>query len=158
MLAALFKRVLEPGLKAGRHIRLKKPAAAVFILSGFRCSKELLKQMQIKTLVEVLDGEVVCGEEFLGREVTYGFASDLMSDVLTLDCDRMVLLTGLTNLQTIRTAEMGDIECIVFVRNKKILPAMKEIASENDMVLIQCRYSMFKAVSLLYEAGLKPVY
>ena len=114
--------------------------------------------MKIKELANILEGEVVCGEQFLEKEVVYGFASDLMSDVLTLDCNEMVLLTGLTNLQTIRTAEMADIECIVFVRNKKIMPAMAEIAAENDMVLIQCRFSLFRAASLLHNAGLKPVY
>jgi hypothetical protein len=114
--------------------------------------------MKIRRLLEVLDGELVCGERFLEKEVRWGFASDLMSDVLTLDTDKLVLVTGLNNLQTIRTAEMADIECIVFVRNKKILPPMIEIASENEMVLIECRFSMFGAIARLHEAGLKPVY
>ncbi|WP_291856228.1 hypothetical protein [Marinilabilia sp.] len=114
--------------------------------------------MKISRLLEVLDGELVCGERFLDNEVLWGFASDLMSDVLTLDTDKLVLVTGLNNLQTIRTAEMADIECVVFVRNKKILPPMIEIASEHEMVLIECRFSMFGAIARLYEAGLKPVY
>jgi hypothetical protein len=50
------------------------------------------------------------------------FASDLMSDVLTLKNDNLVLITGLATLQTIRTAEMADINCIIFVRNKKVSP------------------------------------
>lgn len=114
--------------------------------------------MKIENLVDVLDGNVVIGGEFLRKEVLFGFASDLMSDVLTLDTDKLVLVTGLNNLQTIRTAEMADIECIVFVRNKRVLPPMLEIASEHEMVLIECRYSMFGAVARLHDAGLKPVY
>jgi hypothetical protein len=114
--------------------------------------------MRISQLVEVLEGRVVCGEQFLDKEVQYGFASDLMSDVLTLDSDKLVLITGLNNLQTIRTAEMADIECIVFVRNKKVLPPMVEIACEHEMVLVESRFSMFNAVARLSTAGLKPVY
>jgi hypothetical protein len=114
--------------------------------------------MKIKDLVEILDGNIVCGEHLLNREVYYGFASDLMSDVLTLDSAHLVLITGLNNLQTIRTAEMADIECIVFVRKKKVLPPMIEVASENEMVLIECCFSMFNAVAKLHESGLKPVY
>ncbi|WP_010665312.1 hypothetical protein [Marinilabilia salmonicolor] len=114
--------------------------------------------MKINRLLEVLEGELVCGEQFLEKEVAWGFASDLMSDVLTLDTDKLVLVTGLNNLQTIRTAEVADIECIVFVRNKKVLPPMIAIAQEHEMVLIECRYSMFGAVARLHEAGLKPVY
>lgn len=114
--------------------------------------------MKIKNIVEILDGKVVAGEQFLDKEVCFGFASDLMSDVLTLDSEQLVLITGLNNLQTIRTAEMADIECIVFVRNKKILPPMVELALENETVLIECRFSMFNTIGKLYEAGLKPVY
>ncbi len=114
--------------------------------------------MRISELQAVLEGNVVCGEQFLTKEVRWGFASDLMSDVLTLDTDQLVLITGLNNLQTIRTAEMADIECVVFVRNKKVLPPMIAIAKEHEMVLIECRFSLFGAVTRLHEAGLKPVY
>ena len=114
--------------------------------------------MKISRLLEVLDGELVCGERFLEKEVLWGFASDLMSDVLTLDTDKLVLVTGLNNLQTIRTSEMADIECVVIVRNKKILPPMVEIASQHEMVLIECRFSMFGTIARLHESGLKPVY
>ncbi|MGQ1891708.1 hypothetical protein ACT29H_14810 [Thermophagus sp. OGC60D27] len=114
--------------------------------------------MKVRKLVEILEGKIVCGEEFLEREVEYGFASDLMSDVLTLDIDKLVLITGLNNLQTIRTAEMADIECIVFARNKRIHPPMIDVALEHQMVLVECRFSMFRAVARLSEAGLKPVY
>ena len=114
--------------------------------------------MNISELVKILEGRVVCGEQFLHREVQYGFASDLMSDVLTLDIDKLVLITGLNNLQTIRTAEMADIECVVFARNKRIHPPMIELAIEHQMVLVECRFSMFRTVAGLSAAGLKPVY
>jgi hypothetical protein len=52
--------------------------------------------------------------------VQCAFASDLMSDVLTLDCNGVLLVTGLCNMQTIRTAEMADVSCILFVRTSLI--------------------------------------
>jgi serine kinase of HPr protein (carbohydrate metabolism regulator) len=114
--------------------------------------------MNVKDIGEILEARIVCGEEFLYRPISCGFASDLMSDVLTLDSEEMVLLTGLANLQTIRTSEMAEVSCIVFVRNKKVTREMIEVARENNMVLMECKYSMFKAVSKLAEAGLNPVY
>ena len=114
--------------------------------------------MTIKDICRILNAKVVCGGENAVKEVTKGFASDLMSDVLTLDTDDMVLITGLTNTQTLRTAEMADVSCVLFVRNKKVTDEMKEIAEDNDMVLLECSYSMFKTVGMLYEAGLEPVY
>ncbi len=114
--------------------------------------------MKIKAIADALDAKVVCGEPFLDMEVYHGFASDLMSDVLTLDSEHLALITGLANPQTIRTAEMSDIICIVFVRGKKVSPDMISIAGENKMVLMECRYSLFKAVVKLHDAGLRPVY
>jgi hypothetical protein len=67
-------------------------------------------------------------------------------------------MTGLGNVQTIRTAEMSDINTIIFVRNKKVNEDMLQLAAENDMVLIECPYSMFRASGILYQAGLEPIY
>jgi predicted transcriptional regulator len=114
--------------------------------------------MELAHIVEIVNGRVICGEEKLRRTVTYGFSSDLMSDVLTINIEDLMLITGLTNPQTIRTAEMADIEFILFVRNKKITPEMIKLAKENDMVLIVTGYSLFRTSGLLYNAGLKPVY
>ena len=114
--------------------------------------------MKLKDGVALLDAKVICGSGNLDREMEFAFASDLMSDVLTLKNDNLLLLTGLANLQTIRTSEMSDINNIIFVRNKKATAEMIELADENEMVLIECGYSMFKASGLLYKAGLKPLF
>jgi len=114
--------------------------------------------MKISEIIEVLDATVACGQSYIETNIERGFASDLMSDVLTLDTDKMVLITGLANMQTIRTVEMADIQCVLFVRNKQITQEMLKLAQEHNMILLQCKYSMFNAVGKLYQAGLKPVY
>lgn len=114
--------------------------------------------MKLSKVVELLDAIVICGEAHLERDVRFGFASDLMSDVLTLNTDNMLLVTGMSNLQTIRTAEVADIEQILVVRNKAITPEMCEIADENDMVILSCSRSMFRSISTLAEAGMMPIY
>lgn len=114
--------------------------------------------MKIKEIVNIINGKVVCGKELLETEVKKGFASDLMSDVLTIDTDHILLITGLANLQAIRTAEMSDISCIIFARNKKITQDMIDLAAENNMVLIECACSVFKTAGELYTSGIKPVF
>ncbi len=114
--------------------------------------------MKLKDVVELLNAKVVTGHHKLDSEVKYTFASDLMSDVLTIDEDNILLLTGLANLQTIRTAEMSEINKIIFVRKKKATAEMLKLAEENEIVIIECDYSMFKASGLLYSAGMQPVY
>ena len=73
--------------------------------------------MTIHEIAKTIDGEVILPTD---AHVHFGVASDLMSDVLTLDGDDIVLLTGLANVQAIRTAEMADIPLVVFLRGKKI--------------------------------------
>ncbi len=114
--------------------------------------------MKLFTVAELTDAIPVCGAERLDHSVERGFSSDLMSDVLTLDTENLLLITGLVNIQTIRTAEMADIRYILFVRNKKITPEMAELASENNMVLLETSYSLFKTSGILYNHGLNPVY
>ncbi|MEE4199023.1 MAG: DRTGG domain-containing protein [Bacteroidales bacterium] len=114
--------------------------------------------MKIKEIVDIVNGKVVCGKDRLNAEIERGFASDLMSDVLTLDTDHILLITGLANLQAIRTAEMSDITCIIFARNKKVSREMIDLAAENQMVLIECACSVFKTAGELYKAGIKPVF
>ncbi|MCU4164061.1 DRTGG domain-containing protein [Carboxylicivirga caseinilyticus] len=114
--------------------------------------------MKIKEIAEILEAKVVCGEDDIDRDIRCGFASDLMSDVLTLDSENLALITGLANMQVIRTAEMADVNCIVFVRDKHVSNEMIEVAKENDMVLLECKYSMFNTIGKLFQAGLAPVY
>lgn len=114
--------------------------------------------MKLKEIAAILNATISCGAERLEDEIEMGYSSDLMSDVLTLDTDNMVLITGLSNLQAIRTAEMADIKAIVLVRNKKANQQMLELAIENDMCILESPYSLFKSSGLLFCAGLKPVY
>jgi hypothetical protein len=114
--------------------------------------------MKISSILEILEGNVVCGFDRLNDEVEVGFASDLMSDVLTLQTTNMLLITGLANLQTIRTAEMADISVVVMARNKKTSTDILALATELNMIIIECRYSMFKTCGLLFQSGLKAIY
>ncbi|PKP36614.1 MAG: hypothetical protein CVT98_07415 [Bacteroidetes bacterium HGW-Bacteroidetes-15] len=114
--------------------------------------------MRIQDIARTLNAKVLCCEEKLNQEVEFAFASDLMSDVLTTQIDNLVLLTGLANVQAIRTAEMSDVQCVVVVRNKVVSQEMIDLALESGIVLIECKCSMFKASGLLYAHGLKPIF
>jgi predicted transcriptional regulator len=114
--------------------------------------------MKVADIVKLLDGKIICGQERVDYAIEVAFASDLMSDVLTLKNDHVLLITGLNNMQTIRTAEMSDINCIILARNKKASEEMLQLAGENDLIIIECRYSVFKTCGLLFQAGVKPIF
>ena len=96
----------------------------------------------------------VCGEDQLDREVNSACGSDMMSDVLAYVKDQAVLLTGLVNAQVVRTAEMMDMVCVVFVRSKTPTDEMVNLAREHGMVLLRTTKRMYEACGKLYAAGL----
>lgn len=114
--------------------------------------------MTIREITARTGGAIRCGEHREMDTISMAFCSDLMSDVLTLGRNDLLLITGLVNVQAIRTAEMADISHIFFVRNKELTREMLELAEENDMVLIQSPSSMFKVAGELFSAGLQPIY
>lgn len=109
----------------------------------------------IEDVQRVLGAELICGESLLKTEVQYAFASDMMSDVLAFANDHSILLSGLVNPQVIRTAEMMDMTCIVFVRGKEPSADMEELAKERNMVLMRTPLRMFAACGLLYQEGIR---
>ena len=112
--------------------------------------------MKIKDVITLLDAELIWGDGPLcEREVQNACGSDLMSDVLAYVKDQSLLLTGLVNPQVIRTAEMMDFVCIVFVRGKRPDAAMVELASEYGTVLLSTQQRMFTACGKLFSAGLE---
>ncbi|MDL2221028.1 hypothetical protein LJC35_00575 [Parabacteroides sp. OttesenSCG-928-N08] len=114
--------------------------------------------MKIQQILELTHAVVVCGGDRLDKEISHAFASDLMSDVLTLDMSDVILITGLCNSQTIRTAEMADIPCVLFVRGKKATPEIIALAEESDIVLLETNYSMYRAGGELHAQGLQAIY
>ena len=111
--------------------------------------------MKISEIKAILDAELICGEEFIENEVHNACGSDMMSDVLAYVKEQAVLLSGLVNPQVIRTAEMMDMKCIVFVRGKEPDEDMIELAVEREIVLLRTKLEMFTSCGLLYKNGLK---
>lgn len=111
--------------------------------------------MTIQDVKSILNSCVLCGEENLSHEIHTACGSDMMSDVLAFVKDQSILLTGLVNPQVIRTADMMDMLCIVFVRGKKPDEEMIKLANERGIVLMSTQLRMFTACGLLWENGLR---
>ncbi len=114
--------------------------------------------MTIQEISNLIEGKVLCCGDVPDVKIDYAFSSDLMSDVLTLQQEHMVLITGLANLQAIRTSEMSDISCVIFARDKKIGEDILSLAMENNITLIESPHSVFHISGELYKAGIKSIY
>ena len=110
--------------------------------------------MTIREAMETVHGKVLWGEEHLDEEILAACGSDMMSDVLAFVKDQAMLVTGLCNPQVIRTAEMIDMKCVLFVRDKNPTPEMLELAEDAGIVGLKTGHRMFTSCGLLYEAGL----
>ena len=111
--------------------------------------------MTIREIAQILDAEFICCEENADREVFSACGSDMMSDVLAYVKDQALLITGLCNPQVVRTAEMMDMVCIVFVRGKHPSQEAIELAQGKGMVMLTTSERMFSTCGKLYSAGLK---
>ena len=109
--------------------------------------------MIVKDIIDILEGEIIC-EGDLNQEIKTACGSDMMSDVLAFVKDQSVLLTGLVNPQVVRTAEMMDMACSVFVRGKVPDDSIIRLAEQRGITLLKTRFRMFTACGLLYANGL----
>ncbi len=110
--------------------------------------------MNVGNIVQILKAEIL-NEGNLEEEVKTACGSDMMSDVLAFVKDQSVLLTGLMNPQVVRTAEMMDMHCIIFVRGKNVDPNVVALAKQKDITVLATPYRMFTACGLLYSNGLR---
>ena len=109
--------------------------------------------MIVKDIIDILEGEIIC-EGDLNQEIKTACGSDMMSDVLAFVKDQSVLLTGLVNPQVVRTAEMMDMACIVFVRGKVPDDSIIRLSEQRGITLLNTRFRMFTACGMLYANGL----
>lgn len=113
--------------------------------------------MKLCDISDIIDAEVLYGKDLLdGLEIEYAYGADLMSDVLAFAKPGSLLLTGLTNVQIIRTAQMLDIPAVIFVRGKKPQKEAVELASRLNMPVLLCYKSMFEVCGVLFKEGILP--
>lgn len=110
--------------------------------------------MTIKQIKTLLDAQVLFGEELLDVDAEFVFSSDMMSDVLAYAEEQSVLITGLCNPQVVRTSEMLDIVCIIFVRGKSPDEHMLKLAEDKRIVILSTTHHMFTTCGILYSNGL----
>ncbi len=114
--------------------------------------------MDLEQIRDVLKAEVLCGGDCLDKEIKIVYASDLMSDVLAFVKSGSLLITGLTNAQVVRTAEMAEISSVCFVCGKKPQPETIELAEEKKIPLLVTEFSMYQSCGRLFKKDLSGSY
>ena len=109
--------------------------------------------MKAEEIVRLLDATVLSGK-LPTTEVQSACGSDMMSDVLAYPKERMVLLTGLTNLHVVRTCEMLDVMMIVFVRGKVPPQEVLDMANDLGIAVAGTAQTLYESCGRLYQNGL----
>lgn len=110
--------------------------------------------MTLNEIKKILNAKVIVDSDALNVDIKMGCGCDLMSDVLAFIKSNSLLLTGLTNPQVIRTAEMADIKAICFIRGKKPDNETVELAKSKNIPLLLTDLPLFEACGKLYKEGL----
>ncbi len=114
--------------------------------------------MTLDEICRLLEGEFLSGQAKRGEEVSIVGATDLMSDALAYMKPKSLLLTGLANIQVVRTAEMADLKAVCFVRGKQLEASVIEEARSEELPLMRTPFPMFKACGILWQKGLNPCF
>jgi hypothetical protein len=116
--------------------------------------------MKAKVIVELINGKVLAGENLLDEvDIKKAFAADLMSDVLAMVTSNerdVVLITGITNSQIVRTAEILDIPMIIVCRGKVVPKEVIELSKEKGIILVSTDKIVFEVSGILYNKSIKP--
>jgi len=110
--------------------------------------------MKLHEIQQSLDASVLTGQNQMEKEILTAGASDLMSDILAGVAEGCVFLTGLTTVQSVRTAAVSGVSAVVFVRNKIPPQEVIDLAKEEDIPLLSSPFSMFVSCGRLHALGL----
>ncbi len=107
--------------------------------------------MILEQVKEILEADLLVGEESLNIDVKMACGADLLSDVLAFTKPGSLLLTGLTHPQVIRTAEIVEIKAVCFIRGKRPLDETIELAKKSNITLLCTSLLMYESCGRLYS-------
>lgn len=110
--------------------------------------------MRIEEIIDILDAELLTKVDSSQLEIFSACGADLMSDVMAYVKENVLLLTGLVNVQVIRTAEMMDIKAVMFVRGKNPGQDIISLAEEKGIILMRTKQPLYISCGKLYSSGL----
>lgn len=111
--------------------------------------------MRLEMLRDLLKCEVLTGAEALDTEIETAVASDAMSVVLASPHPQALMITGLTNIQSVRTAQVAYLRAILYVGGRRPSEATTKLARDNETVLLSTEFGMFESCGILYSHGIR---
>jgi len=111
--------------------------------------------MKLSDIKNLLQCEVLHGDNDLSIDIETVVASDGMSEILAFACPHALMITGLTNIQSVRTADIADVRAIVYIRGKRPEKNALSLASKINIPILATKLGMFDVCGILHKMGLK---
>ena len=118
-------------------------------------SSPRVSTMTLAEISDVLQCEVLTGEDALSMEIETVVASDGMSEILAFARPGALMITGLTNIQSVRTADIANVRAIVYIRGKRPDARTIDLAGRYRIPVLATHLGMFDVCGMLREQGLK---
>ena len=111
--------------------------------------------MKLAEIKDILECEVLTGEDDLSTEVETVVASDGMSEILAFAHPGALMITGLTNVQSVRTADIANVRALIYIRGKRPDDRAIKLAKKSNIPVLATALGMFDVCGILRERGLK---
>ena len=108
--------------------------------------------MKLAELVERLRLEILTADTGLDREVTNGYVSDLLSDVIANVEEGSVWITIQRHINILGVAKLKDVAAIIVSRGLQVDPEVIEKANQEGVTILRSKESSFEVSGLIYNA------
>lgn len=107
--------------------------------------------MKVKDIIDNLGLELICGQSGVNREITGGYVSDLLSDVMGNSKEGQVWLTLQTHKNVMAIASLKDLAAVIMVKGFKPDEDTIKQSNEEGIPVLRTRENTFEIAGKLFE-------
>ncbi|MFH1297621.1 MAG: DRTGG domain-containing protein [Bacteroidota bacterium] len=111
--------------------------------------------MKLKDIITALDLQVKMGRDLLEREVTGGYAGDLLSDVLANSKKGNIWVTLQIHQNIVAVASSKELSGIIIVNGRKPEEETLKKAQEEKIPVMISKLLTYEVAGRLYEMGIR---
>ena len=111
--------------------------------------------MTVQEIADALGMTCLAGSSGMDREVTSGYASDLLSDVMGHAQDGAIWVTSQVHQNVVAVALLLNLSAVVIAGGLALMEDATGKADARGMPMLSTRLPAFEAVGRLYQLGVR---
>ena len=110
--------------------------------------------MRLNEIKDKLNLKILSGSKNIESNVSRGYVSDLMSDVIAHGKEGDIWITYQTHVNVVAIALMKNMAGIILIQGRELIPAAAIKAEQEGLVVLSSSKSAFKVAGELYQLGI----